>query len=272
MARAPRWGAAMPDTGLRPPYGSAMASSRHLRAGMILIGSVLLAPPHPSVAQAAEAGESRTEPGGASVDLDTGDAENRVTVEVGAQTILDAPGVVRVSIGDPAVADIQVVEGHEILVTGVAHGRTSLHVWYRDREARYVVDVTDEGRGAEMREAVALLGLADVIRVQTVGRRIVIDGEIATLEAYERYRRLVKSWPELVDLVRIDPAVIQELVDRINAALEAAEVEGVEVRAIGGTLFVEGAVTDRDELERVMSIIRAIHGQIDPSGLRAPAP
>ncbi len=219
--------------------------------------------------QALEGGEDEQ---GIADGISDAEEHGRIQVAVGAQVIIDDPGVMRVSVADPEVADVHVVEGREILITGVSHGRTSLNVWYRDDEEvrSYIVEVTDETRLAEILEALEVLSLDRVIEARAVGRRIVIDGRIQTLAQLERYTRLVENWPELVDLVRVETRVLEEIAALVQEALVAAGIETVEVRVVGGTVFLEGSVADEEELKLVEAITRAIHDSVDPSRLRPP--
>lgn len=59
-----------------------------------------------------------------------------IAVEVGTHKLLrQAQGVKRVAVGDPAIADVNVVNGRELLITGKKLGITSLLVWPRSGAA-----------------------------------------------------------------------------------------------------------------------------------------
>jgi pilus assembly protein CpaC len=69
---------------------------------------------------------------------------NVITVEVGTHKLVRQPqGVKRVAVGDPKIADINVVNGREVLITGKQLGITSLMVWPRSggNPAEYRVKV-----------------------------------------------------------------------------------------------------------------------------------
>lgn len=216
----------------------------------------------------AHEGEPSTEAPAAFQDVEDGEPIE-VDVEVGGQLVLEAPGLERISVADPSVADVHVVDDEEVMVTGISQGRTTIHVWLEEDEERvYLVDVTDDSRLSEVQEVLEILDLEDVIEAKQVGRRIVIDGKIETIGQLESYRKLVDHWPSLVDLVRMDPAVMDEIAEMIQKALLDAEIETVHVRAVGGTLFLEGSVTDEEERRMVEAIIRAIYGAVDSSELQ----
>jgi len=64
-------------------------------------------------------------------------SDSRVlTVEAGVHKLLRQPGAVkRVAVGDPEIADVTVLNGREVLVTGRKPGITSLLIWPKDGAA-----------------------------------------------------------------------------------------------------------------------------------------
>ena len=57
-------------------------------------------------------------------------ANEVIAVEVGTHKLVrQAQGVKRIAVGDPAIADINVINGREVLITGKKLGITSLLVW-----------------------------------------------------------------------------------------------------------------------------------------------
>ncbi|HWU67959.1 MAG TPA: type II and III secretion system protein family protein [Stenotrophobium sp.] len=57
-------------------------------------------------------------------------AQNIIQVEQGSQRLLRQPhGIARVAVGDPQIADVNVVNRHEVLISGKKLGITSLMVW-----------------------------------------------------------------------------------------------------------------------------------------------
>jgi len=182
---------------------------------------------------------------------------------VGQQRVLDRPGIARVSVGDPGIAQVTPVAGHQVLVTGVAPGRTTLILWLRDgrRETRDVV-VRDTGRLGEVRGVLKVLGLAKVLKVTPAGRKLVVQGTLGTLAELRRFDQLRQAEPGLVTLVKVDPRVYDHLADEITAALHRAGLTGAHATAVGTTVFLEGTVTDASEKQQASDIARAIWGQI----------
>ena len=57
------------------------------------------------------------------------DARETVTVRAGNSKALKAPGVTRVALGDPEIADVKVTEDDVLRVDGLKAGETTLIVW-----------------------------------------------------------------------------------------------------------------------------------------------
>lgn len=67
-------------------------------------------------------------------------AAPQVALHVGAQQRLDVPGLQRVTVGDPAVADVRTAAAH-LTVRGMAPGRTTVTVWAGEVRTSYDVVV-----------------------------------------------------------------------------------------------------------------------------------
>ncbi len=190
-------------------------------------------------------------------------APGELEVQVGQQRVLDRPGIARVSVGDPGIAQVTPVAGHQVLITGVAPGRTTLILWFQDgkRETRDVV-VRDAGRLGEVEGVLGILGLSKVLTVKPAGRKLVVEGTLGTLAQLRRFDQLRQAEPGLVILVRVDPRVYQRLAEKITAALHRAGLAGAQATAVGTTVFLEGTVTDPAEKQQADDLARAIWGRI----------
>ncbi|MDP3294131.1 MAG: type II and III secretion system protein family protein [Nevskia sp.] len=101
-------------------------------------------------------------------------------VEPGTHKLVRAKGsVTRVAIGDPKVADVNVVNGRELLINGKLGGTTSLLVWTRG--AKGVSEPT------EYRIAVAALASSDpALSKLTVQPNGALDGSVPNLLAHRK--------------------------------------------------------------------------------------
>ncbi len=56
-------------------------------------------------------------------------AQQPLRLAVGAQKHLTIPGLQRIAVGDPTIADIKTLGGSELVIIGASLGRTTLLVW-----------------------------------------------------------------------------------------------------------------------------------------------
>lgn len=197
-------------------------------------------------------------------------ADRVVRLEVGREKVLTAPGVARVAVGDPEVADVHVVGDREILITGVGAGTTSLIVWFQGGHRKtWQVVVTEAGRLEEAKSAVKALGLETKLLLRKAGNKVVVQGTIGTPEALSKLQMLKKTLPGLVLMVRVDPAIYQEIARRIDAALAEEGLPNAHARVVGTTIFLEGVVTDEAERKKAAEIAHAIYGAVGVGRLEA---
>ncbi|WP_258002208.1 type II and III secretion system protein family protein [Burkholderia sp. WAC0059] len=114
-------------------------------------------------------------------------APQTIALAVGAQEPLAAGGnLVRVAVGDPAVADVLVIratrpgeKGGGLLLVGKSPGTTSLMLWERGRDAplAYTVEVAPAASGA-------LLG-GDAPTVSASGNEALVSGSTPTMLSHE---------------------------------------------------------------------------------------
>lgn len=106
-----------------------------------------------------------------------------IRVEIGTHKLIrEMEGIQRVAVGDPATADVNVINGRELLITGKKLGVTSLLVWPKTRAAPKefrirVGDVQDPTRVAKADPELA---------GASIERGASLDGKLPNLLAYRR--------------------------------------------------------------------------------------
>lgn len=95
---------------------------------------------------------------------------------------LEVGGLNRVAVGNPAVADVQLISGNELLVVGKKAGSTTLLVWGGGGRQEYVVVVSgaDAGLSEAIQNAIGLPG----VTVQMVQDKILLKGVV--MNQYEK--------------------------------------------------------------------------------------
>lgn len=225
---------------------------------------VILAAATPGLAQ--EAGGS------------TGD--HTFALVVGQSRLLQVEGLVRVAVADPAVADVVVVSGTEVIVNGKSEGRTTLHIWDSSGHASFDVRVykvdsrseppksglSETDPDATLRDAIIAAVGDPKVQVTVVKGAVLLEGEV--LSNYEKLRaetiaRLYTS--NVASVIRVaevapsppapalpPPAPPEPRLEDVVA--EYIGIPTVRVRAISGKLLLEGSVRSQNDLERAQKI------------------
>lgn len=89
---------------------------------------------------------------------------------------LEIGGLSRVAVGNPAIADVQLISGNELLVVGKKAGSTTLLVWGGGTRQEYIVVVSgaDTGLAEMIQNAIGLPG----VTVQMVGEKVLLKGVV----------------------------------------------------------------------------------------------
>ena len=105
-----------------------------------------------------------------------------LNVAVHESRYVQEPGLSRVAIGSPDIADVQLLSAREFLLVGKKPGSTTLLVWSANGRQEYIVTVTAENSGlaAMIEKAINLPG----VTVQMVGEKILLRGTV--MNQYEK--------------------------------------------------------------------------------------
>ena len=109
-------------------------------------------------------------------------AATPLSVSVNESRYVQEPGLNRVAVGNPEIADVQLLSAREFLLVGKKSGSTSLLVWGANGRQEYLVTVTGENSGlaAMIEKAINLPG----VTVQMVGDKILLRGTV--MNQYEK--------------------------------------------------------------------------------------
>jgi len=103
-------------------------------------------------------------------------AAQPLNVGLNESRYLEIGGLSRVAVGNPAVADVQLISGNELLVVGKKAGSTTLLVWGGGTRQEYIVVVSgaDTGLAEMIQNAIGLPG----VTVQMVGEKVLLKGVV----------------------------------------------------------------------------------------------
>ena len=109
-------------------------------------------------------------------------AATPLNVSVNESRYVQEAGLNRVAVGNPEIADVQLLSARDFLLVGKKAGSTSLLVWGANGRQEYQVTVTGENSGlaAMIEKAINLPG----VTVQMVGNKILLRGTV--MNQYEK--------------------------------------------------------------------------------------
>jgi len=119
-----------------------------------------------------------------------------LTVAVNQSQVVTLPGVERVAVANPEIADVIIVSGYEALIIGKSAGVTSLHVWSYSGRQSYLVEVAvdDVPLARSIETAIGYPNL----RVSKLGRTIILEGSVDTQPQKERAEKLASVYGDKV--------------------------------------------------------------------------
>ncbi|HOF18717.1 MAG TPA: type II and III secretion system protein family protein [Phycisphaerae bacterium] len=193
-----------------------MSSKRVIAVIVALTGTVALVVSGPGLA-----GNGAAKP--------AGEKEQVLTVFLGRSQVVTAPWkTIRVSVTDPAIADVKVLTPTQVLLQAKAIGSTDLILWSQDEQVwRARVDVTADVQALQQQIQNEMFPDAKV-KVTQAGNVLLITGSFANAEQAAQLRRFLDaSELKYVDMTRV--AGVQQVMLKVRIA----EVSRVALRLLG---------------------------------------
>lgn len=181
-----------------------------------------------------------------------------ISLGVGTQKVITVPGLSRITVGDPSVADVRVLGGSQVLVSGQGEGKTSLMVW-KGSGARvsYLVIVRKQDPNEVISEIKKLLGDIEGVTVRQVGDRIYLDGQAYTTADADRIDQVVQLYPNVKSFVKVAANAKKLVAQNLNAQFQKAGLKNVQANVVGNSIFLEGSVESQQDLQKAELITKA---------------
>ena len=186
-----------------------------------------------------------------------------ITLVVGQQKLISAPGVTRIAIANPNVADVRVVGSGEVFVTAAGSGQTELTIWRGSRVIQYRVAVTSMDPRQLVREVEKLLGDREGIRVRALRDSVYLEGNALTLPDLEKAEEISRLYPQVKNMVKLDPTAHTHIAQAINKQLTRAGLANAHATVVGSTIFLEGMVDTEADKKKAEIITRGIGQNIE---------
>jgi len=192
------------------------------------------------------------------------DDSSTIALGVGTQKVINVPGIARIAIGDPSVADVKPLGSAQVLIVGQAEGRTTLLIWKSNgSRLSYLISVRKKDPNEVIEEIKKLLGDREGITVRMVGDRIYLDGYAYTTEDAERVTQITTLYGQVKSFVKIAPNAKKLVANNLNAALQRAGLKNVQANVVGTTIFLEGSVESQQDLQKAELITKAIGEKVE---------
>lgn len=183
---------------------------------------------------------------------------------VGTQKVLTLPGIQRVAVGDPSVADVKTIGNNQLLIIGSSEGKTTLLVWKTGgQRVSYLVSVRKQDPNEIISEIKKLLGEIEGVNVRMVGDRIYLDGQAYTQADADRIEQVVGLYSNVKSFVKIAPNAKKLVAQNLNAAFQKAGLKNVQANVVGSTIFLEGSVESQQDLQKAELITKAIGEKVE---------
>jgi pilus assembly protein CpaC len=157
-----------------------------------------------------------------------------IQIEQGTHKILrESAGVARVAVGDPAIADVNIVNRRELLITGKQLGVTSLHIW------------PGSAGGAAVEYRVRVGGVRDPLRSSrpdpelagaTIDPGHSLEGRLPNLQAHRRARLAAQGGKDGAKNLQ-DKSVV-DLETQVMTEIKIAEVSRNTLQQFGFNFFL----------------------------------
>lgn len=160
----------------------------------------------------------------------------------------------RVAVGDPAVADVTVIDDDEVLITPLTAGSTSLTIWPRnsDRVQQLILNIEAAEQAAQ--ESLRQMEIP-AMSVDARGGQLALAGEIGSLEQHSAVRQSLgfdeengidRSEFASTSQVQIDIKIVEISKSRLQSAgfTLAKGLNGRTPRAVAGPGGITGATID----------------------------
>ena len=171
-----------------------------------------------------------------------------LSLAVGSSTIVSAPGMTRVAVGDGAIAGV-VPAGNQLVINAKSPGRTTIAIWKPGSREDYEVVVTEPGLDTVeqiVRQSLDLPGLA----VSQAPGTILVSGTVADSTQQTRVNDVLSRFDgyakdKKVSIVNA-VTIANPLGDLRRAIASDPALAGVRVEGDGkGNVVVSGSVRDR---------------------------
>jgi Flp pilus assembly secretin CpaC len=161
----------------------------------------------------------------------------------GDVSVLTAPGVERVAVGDVEIISATMLKNEEVVVTAQKAGETTVHFWFADGTRRHMSVVVAKANGyRQQAELKAMLSDVPGLKIRTVGRQVVLEGRLSS-EYLTRVKEAAKFYDNVLVLAEeqggaATKADSAEVLAEVQAML--GQIPGIKIKPVGRQIIIDG--------------------------------
>lgn len=181
---------------------------------------------------------------------------NLLTLILGQQKTVDAPNMKRVSVGNPAIADVTPLsESKQILITAMGVGETDIIIWDSNDKQRVIkVRIVTEDIKKVGRSVRELLKNVEGIHVSVGESKILIKGKAYREEDLKIISKIEKMFPYVINFTSLSPTVLDTITKHINLKFDKYGLHNVQAEKLGNVILLTGEVPNEQAKEKVEMI------------------
>ena len=137
----------------------------------------------------------------------------------------------RISVANPAIADLVIISPTQVQINGLAIGATSLIVWERGSTKPAFFDINVLGDLAQIREVAP----NDNITAQYVNDTLVLSGNVANAKTRERAEQIAKAYStKVLNHINMDNP------QQVLLQVKVAQVDKTALKKLGVSAMIKG--------------------------------
>ncbi|MFZ3209510.1 MAG: pilus assembly protein N-terminal domain-containing protein [Geobacteraceae bacterium] len=145
----------------------------------------------------------------------------------------------RVSVGNPAIADLLVISPSQIQVTGLSTGATTLIVWEKGEPKASFFDVKVIGDVGQLEPQLKEMAPNDAITVEFAKDTIVLSGKASNEQTIAKAVSIAQAYaPKILNHIRVDNP------NQVLLQVKVAQVDKTALKKLGISAFLKGKTAE----------------------------
>lgn len=177
----------------------------------------------------------------------------QITLYKGDVRVLETPGIERLAVGNIEVLSATLLKSQEMVLTAEKEGETTVQVWFENGQRQQLGVVVVKANGyRQIGELRALLSDIPGLHIRTVGRQVVLDGNLYSTDL-QRVKDAVGFYDNVLVLAQEQSGAALKsdsglMLEEVRAML--GQIPGISIKPVGRQIVVDGDLNTID-IERI---------------------